>query len=149
MIDLRVASILARLHKEAAKKKKVVKVADLLQLNASGEAAELAKEGMTGVQALGHGVGILGKLPKVLTKSFREAGKDVTTAAALDPSKPGLVSKILGGLVRYTPHAAATYGGAKLLEPHVAPYMRGKVRQYRARQAATRPYYDPRVGRFM
>lgn len=116
-----------------------------------GQLARLHKEGskaLTGKEALEHAIGFAMKIPKIVTGTASDAGKRVTRAAALNPDKPGLAAKLMGKAVQYSPHAALVAGGAHVLSDPARDYMRAKNQQFRARQAQTRPYYDPTTGRF-
>lgn len=128
---LRVAGIIARLHKEASLTK------------------EAAPAPITGAQLIGHGLDIIGKTPAILGAGFKRMGEKATKVIALPGREPGLVAKGVGKALEYTPHAAGLYIAGKLVTPHAAPYMRGKVRQFRSRQARTRPYFDPVTQRFI
>ena len=127
---LRIAGLIARLHKEASLRKE-------------------AAAPISGAQLVGHGLDIIGQVPRIIGKGFKTMGKETTKAVALPGRDPGLAAKALGTAIRYTPHAAGLYVAGSMITPHAAPYMQGKVRQFRARQAKTRPYFDPVTQRFI
>lgn len=87
----------------------------------------------------------LAKLPGNILK--------VIDAGAVGAGKE--TSKLLGGgvrgaaggtIVRMAPYLAA--GGAAM-HAGAGEYMKGKLDEFRARQYATRPYYDPQTQRFI
>lgn len=101
------------------------------------------------VSAAGHAAKVLSKLPGGIRQAFKEMGEQVTKGVAVDPTAPGTAAKVLGGAVRHVPTAGAVLGAGYVAKPHVEPYVQSKVRQYRVRQAMTRPHFDPRTQRFM
>jgi len=117
-------------------------------LRAIGRFVALQKEAAA-VEALGHGAKVLSKLPAGVRKAFAEMGEQVSKGVAVDPLKPGVAAKALGGAVRHAPTAGAILGAGYVAKPHVEPYMRSKMMQFHMRQAATRPHFDPRTQRFM
>ena len=143
-MSLQEAGKLARLHKEAGSTNLLQELrSTIVQMRKEAASA------VTGSQLLGHLADVAGKVPGIITGGAKDIGKRVTKATALPGEKPGLIAKGLGKAVEYTPHAAAVYGGTQLAAPHVVPYMQGKVRQFRAREARTRPHYDPVTQRFI
>lgn len=98
---------------------------------------------------LSHGLDVLRKIPGIAAKGFGAMGEETTKALAMAGEDPGAVAKALGWGVAHVPHAAAMYGGAKLVQPHVTPYMQAKMTELQARMAASQPYYDPSTQRYM
>lgn len=111
--------------------------------------ASVAAAAPTAGQVAKHVLTALGKVPGGARTAFKSMGEQVTRGAAMDPAAPGIIARGLGGTVAAVPGLATLGGAAYLAKPHIEPYMRAKLMQYRVRQAQSRPYYDPRVQRYM
>lgn len=87
----------------------------------------------------------LAALPKNILKVI-DSGAVAAGRQASRLAGGGVRGAGLGTLVRTSPYLAA--GGAAM---YAGPgeYMKGKYRQFKARQYATQPYYDPRTQRFV
>ncbi len=96
-----------------------------------------------------HALNVARKIPGIAVEGFKTMGKGTTEALAMPGEAPGAIAKALGWGVAHAPHAAAIYGGAKLMEPHVMPFVNAKMTELQARMAASQPYYDPETQRYM
>lgn len=120
------------------------KAADLAMLHFIAKQA-----GGESLQYLAHGLDVARKVPDILVKGFGTMGEEATKALAMPGQDPGTIAKALGWGIKHVPHAAAVAGGAKLVEPHIAPYMNAKLTELQARMAASQPYFDPATQRYM
>jgi hypothetical protein len=130
----------------------VSKVKKSHDLRVAGRLVALRKQAAVGPsagQVAKHVLTALGKVPGGARTAFKSMGEQVTRGAAMDPAAPGIIARAMGGTVAAVPALATVGGAAYLAKPHIDPYLQTKLMQYRMRQAQTRPYYDPRVQRYM
>lgn len=100
---------------------------------------EAGKEGAVGRLAKG-----LVRLPQHVLRVV-DAGAKGAGQAAYRAAGGGVKGRAIQSLVRTSPYLAA--GGVVAAGP-ASRYMGSKVDEFKARQYATRPYYDPRTQRF-
>ena len=101
---------------------------------------QAGKEGTVGKVVKG-----LVRLPQHVLRVV-DAGAKGAGQAAYRSAGGGAKGRAIQSLVRTSPYLAA--GGLVAAKP-AHRYMKGKVDEFKARQYATRPYYDPRTQRFV
>jgi hypothetical protein len=96
-------------------------------------------------KAVGGVLGAIGRLPghvaRVVDAGAKGAGQAASRAAG-----GGARGAAVGGLVRVSPYLI---GAGALHHAGAGRYMKGKYDQFKARQYATRNYYDPYTQRFI
>lgn len=111
-------------------------------IRAAGAVVALHKEAGK-AKAVEKVVEVLGGIPRIVRKGFKTMGEET---AEIIGGTPG---RVAGFAVKMVPAAATVGGVGYLTSPIWQPYMSGKMQQFRLQQAATQPYYDPSVGRFV